>query len=42
MGFMNRLFFTIGKGVADRPILTILTSLVFIIVGALGFINLTL
>ncbi len=42
MGFMNRVFFLIGKGVSNRPILTIVASLVFIVVGALGFINLTL
>ena len=42
MGFMNKIFFAIGRAVADRPISTIVTSLIFICVGSLGFINLTL
>ena len=42
MGFMNKIFFAIGRSVADRPITTIITSLIFICVGSLGFINLTL
>ena len=42
MGFMNKVFFVIGHAVAKRPILTILSSLVFVVVGSLGFINLTL
>ena len=42
MGFMNSLFFKIGKGVADNPVPIIITCVVFILVGALGFINLTI